>query len=252
MSRAGVLTRLLRSERFSAAVAAEADMRAAMPVTRRIGFASLDGGAGCTTAATRVALTLSSRRTGRLLLVDASDEDPRRPLHDAPAFDTDAAPSPLWPDGIARWNENFEATHRRYELTLTDWGSVSMPALIAVADHSHVLCIATTMERAAVQRALDAASFMQESGTTTFIVASAVRGRATAGAKRMISSLPQPGFALPFDLPLPPEREPEGGIASPSPSSLLPLAQLGAAIVRASVPRRARHDVPDGAREVLA
>lgn len=209
MSRIGQLLHLLPSGRHDLAIAAERDLRTPLPVVRRIAFASLAGGTGCSTASTRVTATLATRRTGGVLLVDAAD-------------------------GERRGGGNSPRTH---ELTLTDWGVRTLPELSAVAARSHLVCLTTTTERAGVQLALDAAAFLRASGTPSILVASAVRGRPTIGARRMLASSPIPLHLLPHD---PTARRPDSTAVSDS--SAFALAQLGAAIVRAS----ARGELPVG------
>ncbi|MFT3888475.1 MAG: hypothetical protein QM713_09985 [Arachnia sp.] len=205
MSRIGQLLHLLPSGRHDRAVAAELDLRVPLPVVRRVAFAALAGGTGCSTAAARVAATLAARRPGGVLLTQAGAEESRR----------------------------GEQPRRTHELTLTDWGVRALPELSAVAAESHLVCLTTTIERVAVQRALDAAAFLQASGTPTILVASALRGRPTVGARRMLASSPIPLHLLPHD---PTARRLES--TGVSDATAFALAELGAAIVRAGAGAR--------------
>ncbi|MGV2985935.1 hypothetical protein ACNPNP_19765 [Microbacterium sp. AGC85] len=203
MSRWGGLLQVWSTARHEQAISAERDLRAPLPVVRRIGFASLRGGTGCSTAARGVASTLDGRRSGGVLLLDAADASPIR--------------SPLSDSG----------TGRAPELTLTDWGSIDAARLSTISASSHVLCLTSTTERPAVQQALDAASSVIASGTPTVLVASSVRGRATPVARRMLASSPVPVFLLPFDRTV---RLGEPGARSSA--SAFALATLSAEIVR--------------------
>ncbi|MDQ0642128.1 hypothetical protein [Microbacterium murale] len=203
MSRWGRLLQVWPTARHEQAITAERDLRAPLPVVRRIGFASLRGGTGCSTAARGVASTLDGRRRGGVLLLDADEAG--------------SIQSPLSASG----------TTRAPELTLTDWGSIDAARLSTISASSHVLCLTSTTERSAVQQALDAASFVIESGTPTVLVASSVRGKATPAVRRMLASSPVPVFLLPFDRTV---RLGEPGARSSA--SAFALATLGAEIVR--------------------
>ena len=203
MSTLGRMLHVWSAARHESAITAERDLRAPLPVVRKVGFASLNGGTGCSTAARGVAATLSWRRSGDVLLTDRSGA------------------LPAIPDATAA------GAVQRPELTLTDWGATDAARLSSVAGSSHVLCLTMTTERSAVQQALDAASFIADSGTPTVLIASAVRGRASAATKRMLASSPIPIFLLPFDRTV---RRSETGAGSSA--SMFALAALGAEIVR--------------------
>ena len=236
MSRLGRTLQLLTAERQDRLVAAEQALRSPLPVIRRVAFASLAGGNGCSTVASRIATTLASRRAGGVLLVLAAGEDRRAEQlaaeggrhHSARGIETIALPDPVWPGGIDNWRTHTEEQHRAHELTLTDWGKLPTAQLFAVAAHSHLVCLTTSTERGAVQRTLDVAGALTEAGTQTLIVASSVRGRARLSARRMVTALPTPAQLMPFD----PNARLVAGAAVNS-ASQLALAELGGAIVAA-------------------
>ena len=203
MSRLGRMLQVWPTNRHEQAIAAERGLRAPLPVVRRVGFASLRGGSGCSTAARGVTSTLRGRRSGGILLIDGSDALPTRP------------------------HVSHAGGARAPEITLTDWGALDAARLSIISASSHVLCLTTTTERSAVQQALDAAAFTLESGTPTVLIASAVRGRATAATRRMLSSAPIPIFLLPFDHST---RYVEHGARTSA--SAFALATIGAEIVR--------------------
>lgn len=221
MSRLGLLLQVWPSDRHTRAIDAERALRAPLPVVRRVGFAALRGGTGCSTAATGVAAALTARRDRETLLVDAADDELRSAETPGSRTEVQVVPSPVWPGGIDRWRTHCEERHRAHEITLTDWGTLDPSALSAVAAHSHVLCLATTVERAAVQQALDTASVLIEAGTPTVLVASAVRGWVTPATRRMLASAPVPILTLPHD------RGPDR-----SGATALALSLLSAEIVR--------------------
>lgn len=208
MSWLGQLVQVWPTARHEHAIAAERGLRAPLPVVRRVGFASLRGGSGCSTTARGIAATLSGPRGGGVVLIDATDIVPARPI---------PVPSP-----VAQANGS-----RAAELTLTDWGAIDSAQFATAAASSHVLCLTTTTERLAVQQALDAAAFAIDAGTPTLLIASAVRGRATNATRRMLASSPIPIFLLPFDRTT---RRAEP--AARSSASTFALATLGAEIVR--------------------
>lgn len=193
MSRVAAITRLSSSSRQAAVIEDERAVRSALPVIRRIGFVSLRGGTGCTTVMIRVAAALGSRRSRPLLLVDATGDQRSFKEEDI------AVPGPVWPGGVENWRVHAETAHRRHEITLTDWGAAGLAALTSVAAHSHVLCLTTTTERLAVQETMDAAAALQDLGTPTAIIASAVRGPATPAIRRMLTSSDHPAMLMPFD-----------------------------------------------------
>ena len=86
---------------------------------RRVAFASLAGGNGCSTVASRIATTLASRRAGGVLLVLAAGEDRRAEQlaaeggrhHSARGIETIALPDPVWPGGIDNWRTPVSYTH---------------------------------------------------------------------------------------------------------------------------------------------
>jgi len=77
MSAAGGLRTALRmifgstGSAVDSLAATDAEIRAGLPLSRRVSFVSLAGGSGTTTTGASVAATLAGRRTGSLLAVDA-------------------------------------------------------------------------------------------------------------------------------------------------------------------------------------
>jgi hypothetical protein len=213
-----MIAQLWNGEHHRRSIDAERTLRSPLPVIRRVGFASLHGGTGCTTAAHAATSMLAGRRDRGVLFVDATG---RTTPSAAPVLGPVALPAPVWPGGVEAWREWCEPEYREREITITDWGVLGAPELTAVAAHSHVLCLTTGVERLAVQQAVDVAAALIAAGTPTLIVASGLRGRITAAAKRMLASSPIPQVTLPHD------RH-----AHPSGASTLAASVLGAEIVR--------------------
>lgn len=241
MSSIGRTLQLISAGRQDRLIAAEQEIRSPLPVIRRVAFAALAGGTGCSTVTRRVAATLASRRSGGVLLALATDEERRveqsggfDARHQVPrGIETVDLPAPVWPDGIANWRIHTEEQHRAHELTLTDWGKLSAPQLFAVAAHSHLVCLTTTAERRAVQQALDVAAAINGTGTRTLIIASAVRGRARLGARRMVAALPCPALLMPFDSYARLAGSAAAGSMVVNSLSQVALVELGGAIVTA-------------------
>ncbi len=227
--RVGTIVQLFPQARHERAIRAESDVRSLLPVVRRIGFASVAGGTGCTTVATRVAEAIAVRRVGGVLLVDAANAEHRRLGRVSPAVDRVVVPSPVWPGGIGAWRAVSEDLHRRHELTVTDWGRLALPELMTVAEHSHLVCVTTTTELRAFQAAIDAAALLRESGTRALVVASAVRTRAGVAVRRMVASATPSAHLLPHDKNA--RRATDGRVSAASEYQVMSLA---AAIVRAS------------------
>lgn len=230
MSRFSRVIQLLPSDRQQQALSAERQLQAPLPVARRVAFAALSGGTGCTTAARRVASTIGSRRSARVLWVDSTDAERGDRWEGSAHVDALAVPAPVWPGGIERWRTQCESAQRAHDLTVTDWGVLDLPDLVTVAAHSHVTCVTTTTELLAVRRAVDAAAFLIESGSCTLVVASAVRTRMSPATRRMLASSPAPLMPLPHDYRARAVGSPVSG------GSSFALTRLGARIMQACQP----------------
>ncbi|MFJ2367741.1 hypothetical protein [Microbacterium sp. NPDC087665] len=218
MTRLQMMAQLWGGERHRNSIAAERALRAPLPVIRRVGFASLRGGTGCTTAARAATSMLAGRRDRGVLFVDATGY---RTSSTTPEPEDVTLPAPVWPGGVDTWRQCCDPHYRDREITVTDWGTLGVSELSAVAAHSHVLCLTTGVERLAVQHAVDIAAALTAAGTPTLIVASGLRGRVGAATKRMLASSPVPQVTLPYDRHV-----------QPRPASVLAVAGLGAEIVR--------------------
>lgn len=197
---------MLTSTANTARAIAESDtaIRQPLATSRRVGFVQLHGGSGLSTTAAAVAAVLASRRSGRVLGVDAASgplgfgwhagtADPAAP--DAPTAPT--APSerrlrardgadaiaglPLAASGLftlrvgdggapastAQWAAEVSPIARFFDLVCTDWGVRPWQSDLAeIADSSHVVCLIARAERRAAEEAVAmiAALQGQESG----------------------------------------------------------------------------------------
>lgn len=220
-----MMAQLWSGEHHRRSIDAERTLRAPLPVIRRVGFASLHGGTGCTTASRAATSILAARRARGVLHVDATGRPISSTVSD---LQPTRLPAPVWPGGIEKWREQCDPQYRDREITVTDWGALGAAELTAVAAHSHVLCLTTGVERLAVQQAVDVAATLTAAGTPTLIVASGIRGRVTSATKRMLASSPLPQVTLPHDKH-----------AGPSARNLIAASVLGAEIVRlCTAPRR--------------
>lgn len=238
--RAGLVLRAATDRGGAELASLEEAIRTPLPVSRRIAFASLSGGTGCSTVAARVAATLHTRRNGRVLGVDAQGASPSMAHH--AALPADALPvvqlgeSP-WPDGIGRWRERTHGLHPGPDVTVTDWGALTPPRMQLVARHSHALCLVAPSERAHLQRALDWAAALREThGTEVVIAAVDLRAPAAPATRVILSRMPVTTVRIPRDGRL--------GAIRPLPNtalrgaSVLAFRRLAAALVTAAAGSR--------------
>jgi|APAga8741243762_1050094.scaffolds.fasta_scaffold00111_14 MinD-like ATPase involved in chromosome partitioning or flagellar assembly len=189
----GVVARVLASalpDRVTEFTALDAQVRAPLALSSRIGVVGVSAGAGCSTVAGMLASTLAARREHRVLAVNASagnrsllwhagctvaagttvEKDATRRaarsgeevtaglvrtpvgLHCLDLAD-DAGPVP---DG--RWWRALGPAGRFFDLVVTDWGARSGADVGAAVSASSVLCVVAEAERAALQHAVDLAT----------------------------------------------------------------------------------------------
>ncbi|PPG01306.1 hypothetical protein C5E06_17265, partial [Pseudoclavibacter sp. RFBI5] len=175
--------------------------RAAVPLAlrRRVGVASLVPGSGCTTVAVELARFLSSARNDRVRFVSAQGPSPRpeRGLEGTSVEALELAPTE-WPADVEAWWRLHRASSDRYDLTVTDWGTSPLARIRDLAEHSHVLCLVTTAERASIQQALDIAAAIGER-TRVVLVAVDVHRRAGLATERLVTRLPFPAVLVRHD-----------------------------------------------------
>lgn len=176
-------------------------IRQPLATSRRVGFVQLHGGGGLSTTAAAVASVLASRRSGRVLGVDAASgplgfgwhagsADPAAPT--APTASSERrlrardgadavaglpqAASGLFtlrvgdagaPASTATWAAEVSPIARFFDLVCTDWGVRPWQSDLAeIAGSSHVVCLVARAERRAAEEAVAmiAALQGQESG----------------------------------------------------------------------------------------
>lgn len=160
-------------------------IRQGVPTSRRIAFASLRGGTGCSATAAAVATVLARRRPGRVLGVDGA-AGPRS--FATYAGSPDAAPTPpsdrrraartswdaldglpVTPAGLhvlrtgdprtpsrqtspTEWSDAVDPIARFFDVVVGDWGARSpFVDLGAVAADAHVLALVTGPDRAGIE-----------------------------------------------------------------------------------------------------
>lgn len=169
---------------------ADAGLRAALPLSRRIDVAGVDGGSGTTAVATTLSNVLGRRRSGPVLAVDAAGghaglwhrmidrapcpadeaETARRsaagtlseattglPRSATGAYVLDLAGPSRHPASVAEWAEQVLPIARFFDLVITDWGVRPWPAdLPAVRQSGHLLVVAGRCDRASATAAATA------------------------------------------------------------------------------------------------
>lgn len=156
-----------------------------VPTSRRIAFASLRGGTGCSATAAAVATVLARRRSGRVLGVDGAAGLRSFAVHagadrtgPTPPSDRRRAARTSWDatDGLAvtpsglhvlrvgdpdlssrraaphEWSDAVDPIARFFDVVVGDWGSRSpFVDLGAVAADAHVVALVTGPDRPAVE-----------------------------------------------------------------------------------------------------
>ncbi|KQW08055.1 hypothetical protein ASC66_03665 [Leifsonia sp. Root4] len=182
---------MLTSTAHTTRAISEGDTAIRQPIStsRRVGFVQLHGGSGLSTTAAAVASVLASRRSGRVLGVDAASgplgfgwhagtSDPAAPpIPTAPSErrlrardGADAvaglpqAASGLFtlrvgdagaPASTASWAAEVSPIARFFDLVCTDWGVRPWQSDLAeIADSSHVVCLIARAERRAAEEAV--------------------------------------------------------------------------------------------------
>jgi MinD-like ATPase involved in chromosome partitioning or flagellar assembly len=182
--------------------AADAALRAALPLSRRVGVVAVDGGSGTTAVATGLSSLLARRRSGPVLAVDAaggraglwhrtvgSDPQPATeraasaaergraqtiaqatgglPTSATGAYVLDLAGPQRWPVAVSEWAQQVSPIARFFDLVVTDWGV--RPAdvdLATAAATSHVLVVVARADRRSATAAATALAALGEVGDT--------------------------------------------------------------------------------------
>ncbi|WP_434769381.1 hypothetical protein [Curtobacterium flaccumfaciens] len=252
-------------------------IRQAVPTSRRIAFASLRGGTGCSVTAAAVATVLARRRSGRVLGVDGAaglrsfathagadrtDPTPRSERRDAARTSWDATDGlAVTPSGLhvlrigdprlpsrqaapAEWTDAVEPIARFFDVVVGDWGSRSpFVDLGAVAADAHVVALVTGPDRPAIEEGVAHADAVRRHAPDTRVLVVPVD---TTGARLRAArtAVRWPGHAV---HPIPGDPSVAGGGERPT-ASRIALIHLTAALVDAAVDRRTSRTTPEVAR----
>lgn len=210
-----------------------------LATSRRLAFLHLDGGVGCSTLVAGVSDVLASRRRGRsdrVLVVDAggSRHGVGGAVGIAPGERVTAASlvrssarryadaidglsatrsgalyvglgrseSGHWPSTAHEWAGEVDGIARFFDLVVTDWGRRDAAAtLSSIAESSHVVCLVTSSDRGALERAFALAPVLGESRRVGGVVVAVVdrdgRGHGAVGLD--LRSVPAATVYLPND-----------------------------------------------------
>ncbi|WP_420368218.1 hypothetical protein [Curtobacterium sp. L1-20] len=243
-------------------------IRQGVPTSRRIAFASLRGGTGCSATAAAVATVLARRRSGRVLGVDGAaglrsfathagadrtGPTPRSERRDAARTSWDATDGlAVTPSGLhvlrigdprlpsrqaapAEWTDAVDPIARFFDVVVGDWGSRSpFVDLGAVAADAHVVALVTGADRPAIEEGVAHADAVRRHAPDTRVLVVPVDTTGT-GLRAARTAVDWPGHAV---HPVPSDPSVTGGGERPT-ASRIALIQLTAALVDAAVDRRA-------------
>lgn len=248
-------------------------IRQGVPTSRRIAFASLRGGTGCSTTAAAVATVLARRRSGRVLGVDGA-AGPRSFAelagadHAGPTSPSDrrAAARTSWDatDGLAatgsglhvlrigdprlpsrqaapdEWTAAVDPIARFFDVVVGDWGSRSpFVDLGAVAADAHVVALVTGADRSGIEEATAHADALRRHAPDTRVVVVPV-DTVGAGLRAARVAADWHGHVV---LPVP--HDPTTTVPEVRPTaSRIALVHLTAALVDAAVGRRSTEATP--------
>lgn len=242
-------------------------IRQGVPTSRRIAFASLRGGTGCSTTAAAVATVLARRRSGRVLGVDGA-AGPRSFAalvgadHGGPTAPSDrrAAARTSWDatDGLAEaasglhvlrigdprfpsrqaapdeWTAAVDPIARFFDVVVGDWGSRSpFVDLGAVAADAHVVALVTGADRPGVEEGIAHADALRRHAPDTRVVVVPVDTVGT-GLRAARAAADWPDHVV---LPVPHDPTTTAPGVRPT-ASRTALVHLTAALVDAAVGRR--------------
>lgn len=209
--------------------------RMPLPVRRRIAIAALGGGVGCTTTTMRLLHVLASRRDSPVLAVDAQGSA------------AGAVPFGGWPAGVtaARLEagqdldqvERLAADHPDHDLTVCDWGAVSIARLQHITQRSHAVCLVAPTERPALQRALDVAAAIHRRFEISIVLA-VVDVRRIRGPR--VADGPIRAIRVPYDARL----ARSGSLPGMRTRDALAALRLASAVVDAAAASRRHPAVP--------
>jgi len=252
-------------------------IRQGVPTSRRIAFASLRGGTGCSATAAAVATVLARRRAGRVLGVDGAAGLRSFATHagadrtgPTPPSERRSAARTSWDatDGLAvtgsglhvlrigdprlpsrqaapaDWTDAVDPIARFFDVVVGDWGSRSpFVDLGAVAADAHVVALVTGPDRPSVEEGVAHADAIRRHAPGSRVLLVPVDTTGT-GLRAARTAAEWPGHAV---HPIPSDPSVTRGGDRPT-ASRIALIQLTAALVDAAVDRRVDRPAPEVAR----
>lgn len=206
---------------------ADAELRRAVPTSRRVSILQADGGAGATTATARLGAALAVRRHGEVLLVDAARgggalaaaaglSDPPSLAHAArravgatragqlrdlgprTASGLLAVGDGAAPATRADWVPVISGAGRFFDVVLTDWGVRDLPQGREVAASSHAVAVLARADRGPAERGLALAAALAADGAApVHLVLVDIGGTGGASAAVVADLAPVPVLRLP-------------------------------------------------------
>ncbi len=211
----------------------DAQIRAALPVNRRIGFVQLTPEAGCSSLAAQVAGVFARRRAGQVLGVNASagpnnliaaaglsahsadrPNAVRLSARSASEAFTDLRQAPTGlrvqdlrtsPDAeasVSDWTDQIAPISRFFDLTVTDWGlrepDTDLGAIVAA---SHIICLVARADRYSAERAAALVPAIQAHQASPAVVVALVDvdGAAGQAPSSMLRDENLPICVIPYD-----------------------------------------------------
>lgn len=229
--------------------AADRLLRTPLPLSRRVGFVHLRGGAGASSTAAYVSSVLARRRTGMVVGVNASAGPASVLSHAGLAVTAEHRPSdrraraqsaidardglPVTASGLysvdvtalagtkgaaspSEWSDHLEPITRFFDVVSTDWGVRSWQAELGqVAALSHVVCVIARADRnfAEEAAAMIPALVGQDDAPRIVLALVDVGGTADRGSSLLRMTEDVPIVDIPYD--------PASGSARANPSSAL-------------------------------
>lgn len=231
MGRLSSLVDAARPQRVTELVRLDEEIRSPLPLSTRVGFVGVAGGVGCSVAAGLASSALASRRPGRVLAVNASNE--HRSLlwhagmtgdaHPDRGADADRAGArraaevtarlPRTAGGLScidlaggdpggadgRWWEVVAPIGRFFDFVVTDWGVRDMTASDDVTASSALACVVTSADRTGLQRGVDLAHALGVAGAPAVLAVVDAHRRRAPVTSTLVDLLPVPAVEIPYD-----------------------------------------------------
>lgn len=264
MGRVSSLVDAARPRRVAELIRLDEEIRSPLPLSTRVGVVGVAGGTGCSVAAGLASSALASRRPGRVLAVNASNEHRSvlwhagmtEDAHPDRGGDADRAGArrasevtaglPRTPGGLScidlaggdaggadsRWWEVVAPIGRFFDFVVTDWGVRDMAAADDVTASSALACVVTAPDRTGLQRGVDLAHALSVAGTPAVLAVVDAHRRRAPITSTLLDLLPVPAVEIPHD--------PAHHAVAPVPGSgLRPATRLAAVRLATALVRQA-------------